>query len=106
MPKESDFAQTRKNLASYSDDQLIGAVELAALLATTAAMIYRYLYTNASALPPPMAGFGRKRVWRLGNCRDWLRKRAGPSAEPMLNQAPVRRTGRPRATDAPATPIR
>ena len=103
MTQKPDFAQIRKNLAGYGDDQLISAVELAALLATTCGMIYRYLYTNPSALPPPMAGFGRKRVWRLGTCREWLRQLAGLDAATSSGKAGAKRVGRPRLTDSAST---
>lgn len=96
----ADLDQLRKNLADYSDDQLIGAVELAALLSTTPGMVYRYLYTKPSALPPNVQGFGRKRVWHMGNCRRWLRERAGMSTLPSLSIPATKRAGRPRSTDS------
>jgi hypothetical protein len=106
MSKSTDLDQIRKNLSDYSDDQLIGAVELAALLSTTAGMIYRYLYTNPSALPPAMPGFGRKRVWHLGTCRRWVRERAGLGTLPPPAVHATKRTGRPRSTDSGATASR
>lgn len=92
--------QLRKNLADYSDDQLIGAVELAALLSTTPGMVYRYLYTNPAALPPNVQGFGRRRVWHLGSCRRWMRERAGVSTSLPPSAPATKRTGRPRSTDS------
>ncbi|MCA0244146.1 MAG: hypothetical protein LCI02_25290 [Proteobacteria bacterium] len=104
--QKPDYAKVRKDLASYDDDQLIGPVELAALLATTAGMIYRYLYANPTALPPNVAGFGRKRVWRLGSCRDWLRQLAGSDSAQTARLPSSKRIGRPRTTDATHTPTR
>lgn len=106
MSQQPDFAQVRRNIGGYGDDQLIDVVELAALLATTPGMIYRYLYSNPTALPPTMAGFGRKRVWRLGTCRDWLRQRAGLDVKPVSNAPKSKRIGRPRSTDTAPTPSR
>lgn len=106
MTKCVDLEQIRKSLNDYSDDQLIGVLVLAALLSTTEGMIYRYLYTNPSALPPTMQGFGRKRVWHLGTCRHWLRERAGLSTMPPPAMPAAKRTGRPRSTDPGATASR
>lgn len=105
MSKAKDLNQTRRNLANYDDEQLINAAELAALLSTTGAMIYRYLYKSPGAIPGPMPGFGRKRVWHLGSCRRWLRERASAgTVQPSSAPAP-KRTGRPRSTDSvSATP--
>ncbi len=102
MTKNVDLESLRTSLNGYSDDQLIGVVELAALLYTTAGMVYRYLYINPSALPPGVLGFGRKRVWHLGTCRRWVRERAGVSALPPALPA-AKRIGRPRSTDAGIT---
>ena len=98
--KIPDYAQIRKHIAGYGDDQLISPVELAALLATTVGMIYRYLYSNPTALPPTVPGFGRKRVWRLGTCRDWLRQLAGAEAIARPGRPASKRVGRPRSTDS------
>lgn len=99
MTKNVDVDNLRTSLNGYSDDQLIGVAELAALLYTTQGMVYRYLYINPSALPPSMQGFGRKRVWHLGTCRTWVRERAGVSTLPSAVPA-TKRIGRPRSTDS------
>lgn len=104
--QKPDYAQIRKDLAGYDDDQLIGPVEMAALLATTVGMIYRYLYSNPTALPPNVAGFGRKRVWRLGSCREWLRQLAGTAAIPRPSKPASKRIGRPRSAEAAAASSR
>lgn len=106
MTKQVDFEMIRRSLNDYSDDQLIGAAELATLLSTTVGMVYRYLYINPSALPPAMQGFGRKRVWHLGTCRRWVRDRAAVGTPPSPVSPATKRTGRPRSTDSGATATR
>lgn len=94
-----DYSSIRKDLAGYGDDQLIGPVELAALLSTTVNMVYRYNYVSPKALPPRLTNFGRKLAWRLGTCRDWLRGLGQPGETPSPERAAQRRLGRPRSTD-------
>jgi hypothetical protein len=106
MPKQVDLENTRRSLTGYSDDQLIGAAELAALLSTTVGMVYRYLYINPAALPPAMQGFGRKRVWHLGTCRRWVRDRAAVGTSPSPDSPETKRTGRPRSTESGAKAAR
>lgn len=106
MTKNVDLEKIRKNLNDYSDDQLIGAAELAALLYTTVGMVYRHLYINPSALPPGMQGFGRKRVWHLGTCRRWVQDRAAVGTSPSAASPAERRNGRPRSSDSGATATR
>lgn len=102
MSKKSlDYAALKRNVAAYGDEQVIDAVELAALLSTTDNMIYRYNYIKPAALPPRLAGFGRKLCWRLGTCRAWLREKAEPESLPTTEGAAAKRTGRPRFTDKP-----
>jgi len=102
--KERNYAAIKRDVAAYDDEQVIGAVELAALLATTDNMIYRYNYIKPTALPPRLSRFGRKLCWRMGTCREWLRNQASPEAAPSPQQSATRRTGHPRAADKPAEP--
>lgn len=86
----------RSQLATFDDDQVINARELAQLLGTTGANVYKLSCHTPANLPPRLQGFGRRLAWRLGTCRAWIRARDGSaSAEP--SEAPTRpRTGRPR----------
>jgi len=102
--KELDYAALKRNVASYDDEQVIDAVELAALLATTDNMIYRYNYIKPTALPPRLTRFGRKLCWRMGTCREWLRNQALPEALPSPEQVATKRTGRPRTIEKPGEP--
>jgi hypothetical protein len=94
--KNLDYAALKRNVAAYGDEQVIDAAELAAFLSTTYNMIYRYNYIKPAALPPRLAGFGRKLCWRLGTCRAWLRDKAAPESLPTSEGAATKRTGRPR----------
>lgn len=97
MKAPRDQFEIRKQLATYGDDQVIDAVELAAFRCISVKMLYRLLYLRSDAIPPPLDGFGRKRLWRMGNCREWLRTRESTprvsSPRPSDNEA---RAGRPR----------
>jgi hypothetical protein len=77
------------------DDQLITVAELAALLRTTPANVYKQSSCMPGSLPPRMNGFGRRLVWRLGTCRDWIRARSPVIVEPHA-ATPKSRMGRPR----------
>ncbi|HAM22394.1 MAG TPA: hypothetical protein DCQ04_08980 [Actinobacteria bacterium] len=97
MKAPRDQFEIRKQLATYGDDQVIDAVELAAFRCISVKMLYRLLYLRSDAIPPSLLGFGRKRLWRMGNCRQWLRTRDAASAGPSpLSTDGVPRTGRPR----------
>lgn len=82
-------------LIEQSDDQLINVAELATLLRTTPAQVYKQASTSPEALPPRMTGFGRRLIWRLGTCREWIRARSPVIAahSPMPTRP---RIGRPR----------
>ena len=97
MKAARDQFEIRKQLATYGDDQVIDAVELAAFRCISVKMLYRLLYLRSDAIPPSLDGFGRKRLWRMGNCREWLRMREATSraSSPRPNDF-VARTGRPR----------
>lgn len=99
-----DYTALKRNVATYGDEQVIDAAELAAFLSTTYNMIHRYNYINPDALPPRLAGFGRKLCWRLGTCRAWLRDKAMPESLPITEQPEAKRMGRPRTTDKPKEP--
>lgn len=65
-------------LASLSDDTLIDAESLAALLCTTPESARASAY-RAKDFPPrfPMPGKARTQLrWRVGDVRAWIRKRA------------------------------
>lgn len=91
----------RVQLAKLDDDQVIGVDELAALLDTSAGMIYRLGYASPDKLPPRLTCFGRRAAWRLGTCREWVRSLPTEAGQPMQNTLePTRpRMGRPRARD-------
>lgn len=61
-------------LSHRHDDELIDIDDLALLLKTTRAFVYRLHSLNDPRLPPPMPAFGRRLVWHLGSVRKWLRK--------------------------------
>lgn len=105
MSHEHDLNKVRRDVAAFADDQMIGVVELAAVLMTSPGMIYRLLYTNPTALPAAVAGFGRRRVWHLGKCRDWVRRRAYGETE-LANSARRLKVGRPRITEETKFPTR
>lgn len=64
----------RASLAQLPDDQVIGPKELAAMLNTTTAYIYKVNSCAPDRLPRRLNGFGSKLVWRMGTCRQWLRQ--------------------------------
>lgn len=72
-----------EQLQYLHDDQVIGARELAALLNTTKAQIYKLNSIAPERLPPRLKKCGRKLSWRVGTCRAWIR-------------TDERHTGRPR----------
>jgi predicted DNA-binding transcriptional regulator AlpA len=82
-------------LLDQSDDQLITVQELAALLRTTPSNVYKQSSCMPGSLPPRMTCFGRRLVWRLGTCRDWIRARSPVIVEPPT-ATPKSRMGRPR----------
>lgn len=82
-------------LTDQSDDQLITVTELASLLRTTPAQVYKQASTSPDALPPRMTGLGRRLIWRLGTCREWIRSRS-PVVAPQASIPMSRRIGRPR----------
>jgi hypothetical protein len=82
-------------LIEQSDDQLINVAELATLLRTTPAQVYKQASTSPQALPPRMTGFGRRLIWRLGTCREWIRVRSPVVAPPSATPSHPR-IGRPR----------
>ena len=96
MKAHRDQFEIRKQLASFGDDQVIDANEFAAFRGISVEALYRLLYLRSDAIPPPLAGLGRRRLWRLGTCREWLRKLqvASVGSHPQENAGP--RTGRPR----------
>ena len=106
MSHEHDLNQVRRDVAAFADDQMIGVVELAAVLMTSPGMIYRLLYTKPTALPAPVAGWGRRRLWHLGQCRDWIRRRVYGETERAANPAQRARTGRPRTSEETKFPTR
>lgn len=65
----------RASLAQLADDQVIGPKELAVMFNTTTAYIYKVNSSAPDRLPPRLNGFGSKLAWRMGTCRQWLRKR-------------------------------
>lgn len=65
-------SNTRHQLAQLDDDQVILVDELAQLLGTTRAQIYKLSSHQPLNLPPRLRLFGRKLAWRLGTCRAWI----------------------------------
>lgn len=83
------------NVHRLHDDQVIGARELAKFLNTTEGQIYKLSATDASRLPPRLTMLGRRLAWRMGACRQWLRR--GEVQEPTdSSPAQPPKTGRPR----------
>lgn len=78
----------------YGDDQLITVAELAALLRTTPAQVYKQSCQAPHSLPPRVQGLGRRLVWHLGTCKTWIRSRI--QTDP-ITEAGAPRIGRPRA---------
>lgn len=78
----------------YGDDQLITVAELAALLRTTPAQVYKQSCHAPHSLPPRVQGLGRRLVWHLGTCKTWIRSRI--QTDP-ITEARAPRIGRPRA---------
>lgn len=62
------------DLAQLADDQVIGAAELATMLNTSPANIYKMCSSNPERLPQRLTVFGRRAAWRMGTCRQWLRQ--------------------------------
>lgn len=82
-------------LTDQNDDQLITVNELASLLRTTPAQVYKQASTAPESLPPRMTGLGRRLIWRLGTCREWIRARS-PVVVPQSSMSMGPRIGRPR----------
>lgn len=61
-------------LSHRHDDELIDIEDIALLLKTTRAFVYRLHSLNDPRLPPPSPNFGRRLVWHLGSVRKWLRE--------------------------------
>lgn len=78
----------------YGDDQLITVAELAALLRTTPAQVYKQSCHAPHSLPPRVQGLGRRLVWHLGTCKTWIRSRI--QTDP-ITEVGAPRIGRPRA---------
>jgi len=91
-----DCHAVKSRLASYHDDQVIGADELAAMLNTSAGMVYRLCAIREESLPPRLRTFGRKLAWRLGTCRDWLRQQDTGAKSRCEPDSSPRRPGRRR----------
>lgn len=79
---------------TYGDDQLITVPELAELLRTTPAQVYKQSCHAPHSLPPRVQGLGRRLVWHLGTCKAWIRARI--QTDP-ITEAGAPRIGRPRA---------
>jgi len=90
MDKEE--IEIRERVCRLPDDVLVGLGEMAALLGITAASAAVLASRRPGALPPRWAGPTRRRLWRVGDIRIWIRSRAPLADEP----APRRRRGRPR----------
>lgn len=84
-----------EHLQRLHDDQVIGARELAVLLHTTEAQVYKLSSTAPARLPPRLKVFGRKLAWRVGTCRAWVR--AQDSMDTPATAGSAKRLGRPRA---------
>lgn len=84
------------NVHRLHDDQVIGTNELAVLLHTTPAQIYKLSSTEPHRLPPRLKVFGRKLAWRMGACRQWLRSQDGSTQQAEPAATPTR-LGRPRS---------
>lgn len=67
------------------DDQVIGTLELATMLNTTEAQVYKLNSVAPERLPPRLKIFGRKLAWRVGTCRAWIRSLIDCSAGPTIN---------------------
>lgn len=63
-------------LSHRHDDELIDIDDIALLLKTTRAFVYRLHSLGDPRLPPPMSAYGRRLVWHLGSVRKWLRELA------------------------------
>lgn len=70
MKVRRDQFEIRKQLASFSDDQVVDADEVAAFRGISVEALYRLLYLRSDAIPPPLVGFGRRRLWRVGADRE------------------------------------
>ena len=70
MKVRRDRFEIRKQLASFSGDQVVDADEVAAFRGISVEALYRLLYLRSNAIPPPLAGFGRRRLWRVGADRE------------------------------------
>lgn len=82
---ERDY-QLLLHLNSMSDDSLVTAAEVAAVLGLSAVTVQQ---RKVPTLPPPIPDFRCQR-WVLGAIRRWIRERSasGPSSEsPLRTQA-------------------
>ena len=63
-------------LANLSDDTLIDVSSIAALLCLTPASARQAVYRSSETFPPRFPTPSRHLRWRLGDVREWIRRRA------------------------------
>ncbi|OMS76588.1 hypothetical protein AQ925_08930 [Burkholderia pseudomallei] len=86
--QERDYELAAK-LSRAGDDMLVGPVEVAALTGLSAITIGKRKVTS---MPEPVPGI-RRLLWRMGDVRQWMRRRSGIDAS-AAEALPARR-GRP-----------
>lgn len=79
-----------KDFGKYADEILIGVREVAALLRTSPAAVYKRLERGMA--PPPCVSTGNQIRFRVGDVRNWLRSLQVTEPE----EGASKKIGRPR----------